>query len=68
MDKAIEVNTASRYFRIKGGNTVLEFNGSKWIRWDNWDGPIETSIWKIENPALSEIKEPEAKLLIQAIR
>lgn len=59
-----ETLAASRFFRIRGGDTVVEAQPSGWIRWDRWDGPVETSIWSVDSPELEEISEPEARKII----
>lgn len=57
----------SRYFRIKGGDTVVELRGESWIRWDRWDGPVGTSIWTVDSPELNEIDPAEAAEVIRSI-
>lgn len=57
-----------RYFSIRGGDTVLEATPSGWIRWDRWDGPVATSIWKLDSPELVELTEDEAQRLIAKVR
>jgi len=56
-----EITQPSRYFSIDGGSTVLQSTGAHWTRWDDWDGPVATSIWTEENPRLTELTEDEAK-------
>jgi len=60
--------TTPRYFKIPGGTTVLVADGHRWIRWDQIDGPVETSIWRLDSPGLTELTELEAKLLISSGR
>jgi len=59
-----ELSTAKRYFQIRGGATVLEATGAHWIRWDRLDGPVATSIWRLDSPGLTELTEAEARKLI----
>lgn len=55
---------SSRFFQIKGGNTVVEKRESGWIRWDLWDGPVETDLWTTVSPQLEEIPLEQALKLI----
>jgi len=59
---------SSRYFRIDGGNTIVESAGTHWTRWDDWDGPVATSIWTADNPRLTEVSEIEARSTIGSRR
>lgn len=64
MTATLDPTIPSRYFLISGGTTVLEAQDGKWIRWDRWDGPVETSIgWTAETPTLKEITREEALAL-----
>lgn len=55
-----------RYFRIEGGNTVLQRSGNKWFRWDVRDGVLETNIpWDMDDPRLSEVSREEAIALMK---
>ena len=54
----------TRYFRISGGNTVLQAEGSRWTRYDRIDGPVATSIWRLDSPGLTELTESDAHALI----
>lgn len=55
---SIKPNT--RYFRIEGGNTVVQHNEDGWARWDFHDGLVSTNIWTADDPRLSEISFEEA--------
>ena len=57
-----------RYFRIPGGNTVLQADGGSWTRWDEIDGPVATSIWRLDSPGLTELNEEDARALIGTLR
>lgn len=59
-----ELTPRPRYFRIAGGNTVLETSEGRWTRWDHIDGPVGTSIWRLDSPGLTELTEPDARKLI----
>lgn len=63
-----EIPQDKRYYRIDGGDTVLEATGAHWTRWDDWDGPVATSIWTADSPRLTELPEDEAKALIATRR
>lgn len=55
-----------RYFQIEGGNTVLQRNGKKWLRWDARDGVLETHIpWSADDERLKEISLQEAIALMK---
>lgn len=64
---ANSVAIVSRYFRIRGGDTIVELKGDAWTRWDRWDGPVGTSIWTAESPELNEIDATEAAEVIRSI-
>lgn len=63
---AEELSPQSSYFRIRGGDTVLEARSTGWIRWDRWDGPVATSIWTADRPELIALTEAEARGIIAA--
>lgn len=60
----VSLAASSSYFRIKGGNTVVEKRGSEWIRWDLWDGPVSTGLWTVGDPQLEPITVENASELI----
>lgn len=48
-----------KYFKIAGGNTVLQFDSTGWTRWDYYDGVVPTNIvW--EESSLEQITKSEA--------
>lgn len=66
---AATLTAESRFFRIRGGETVVEaLPSGSWIRWDRWDGPVGTSIWKLDSPELVELTEEAARILIRTPR
>lgn len=66
---AATLTAESRFFKIRGGETVVEaLPSGSWIRWDRWDGPVGTSIWKLDSPELIELTEAAAKILIRTLR
>ena len=48
-----------KYFKIAGGNTVLQFDSTGWTRWDYYDGVVPTNIVWDEN-SLEQITKSEA--------
>lgn len=66
---AATLTAESRFFRIRGGETVVEaLPSGDWIRHDRWDGPVGTSIWSLDSPELTELTEAAARILIKVPR
>lgn len=56
----------TKYFRLDGGNTVLQKGDNGWERWDHADGLISTNVkWSESDPRLIQVSLQEAIALMK---
>lgn len=60
-----KANVDSKYFQIDKGSTVLQSVNGEWFRWDIRDGVVPTSLWKADDPRLTEITREQAIALMK---
>lgn len=56
----------TKYFKIAGGSTVLQLDGSLWTRWDYHEGLVSTDLdWVESDSNLERITKDEAIALMK---